>query len=458
MSDYDYGEDIQKLLIETMLSSEECYARSKSIINSKFFDQKFQRTIDFVKEHTDQFNEIPKTDLVKAKTGMDYSTRNDMTLKDKQWYLQTIEGFTKHRAIHAALVLGSECWSKGDYGTAETELKKALEVGLIKNIGINYFDSPKLRLEKLMSSNGQISTGFKAIDDKLFGGFSPGELNIFAGNSGTGKSLVLQNLAINFAFSGKNVVYISNELSEDLVSLRMDTMISGIPTKRVFKELTEVDLRVRSSSRGRIQIKYMNPGVNTNDIQSYLTEYEIQTKLSPDVLIVDYLDLLHPNSKRISLNDHFTKDKSVCEELRSLANDINVILVTASQLNRSAVSETEHDLSHIAGGLSKLNTADNVMTILSSPSLMERGVYRLQFLKTRSSSGVGSKIDLAYDNQTMRMTDEVDSGPKKDYSELGNEIKRKGKASGSDTVSTGNMNDLLDKVKKGQKLREKMYD
>ena len=85
--------------------------------------------------------------------------------------------------------------------------------------------------------------------------------------------------------------------------------------------------------------------------------------------------------------------------------ELNVLLVTASQLNRSAVEEIEFDHSHISGGISKINTADNVFGIFTSRSMRERGQYQLQLMKTRSSSGVGQKIELAFDLETLRITD-----------------------------------------------------
>jgi hypothetical protein len=101
----------------------------------------------------------------------------------------------------------------------------------------------------------------------------------------------------------------------------------------------------------------------------------------------------------------FVKDKYVAEEIRNLAKELNVLLVTASQLNRSAVEEIEFDHSHISGGISKINTADNVFGIFTSRSMRERGQYQLQLMKTRSSSGVGQKIELEFNVETLRITD-----------------------------------------------------
>jgi len=119
--------------------------------------------------------------------------------------------------------------------------------------------------------------------------------------------------------------------------------------------------------------------------------------------------LLMPVSAKVSPNDLFVKDKYVSEELRNLAKELGVLMVTASQLNRSAVEEIEFDHSHISGGISKINTADNVFGILTSRAMKERGRYQIQCMKSRSSTGVGQKIDLEYNIETMRITDPGES-------------------------------------------------
>jgi hypothetical protein len=122
-------------------------------------------------------------------------------------------------------------------------------------------------------------------------------------------------------------------------------------------------------------------------------------------MMVDYLDLLMPVSAKVSPNDLFVKDKYVSEELRNLSKELGILMVTASQLNRSAVEEIEFDHSHISGGISKINTADNVFGIFTSRAMKERGKYQIQCMKSRSSTGVGQKIDLEYNIETMRITD-----------------------------------------------------
>jgi replicative DNA helicase len=278
---------------------------------------------------------------------------------------------------------------------------------LQKDLGTNYYADPRARLEGIKSTNGQVSTGWPAMDKKLFGGFNRGELNIFAGGSGAGKSLFLANIGVNMAEKGLNVIYLTLELAESLVSMRLDSMTTGIPSRDVFKSIDDVEMKVKMIGKksGAFQVKYMPSGKTANDVRSYIKEYEIKTGKKVDVLLIDYLDLLMPASTKVSAENLFIKDKYVSEELRNLAMELNTVFVTAAQLNRGAVEEIEFDHSHISGGLSKIQTADNVFGIFTSRAMRERGRYQLQLMKTRNSSGVGQKIDLGFNLDTLRIED-----------------------------------------------------
>ena len=185
--------------------------------------------------------------------------------------------------------------------------------------------------------------------------------------------------------------------------------------RSIFKELDTIEMKVKMVGKksGRLRIKYMPAQSNVNQIRAYLKELEIQTGQKIDFVMVDYLDLVMPVSAKVSPNDLFVKDKYVSEELRNLAKELNLLMITASQLNRSAVEEIEFDHSHISGGISKINTADNVFGIFTSRAMRERGRYQIQLMKTRSSSGVGQKVDLEYNMETLRILDageDTDSG------------------------------------------------
>jgi hypothetical protein len=182
-------------------------------------------------------------------------------------------------------------------------------------------------------------------------------------------------------------------------------------TKDIRKDLdgTELKVKIAAKKYGKYRVKGLPAQSNVNAIRSYIKEVQIQTGIEVDFVMIDYLDLVMPVSVKVNPNDQFIKDKYVSEELRNLAKELGILMITASQLNRTAVEEIEFDHSHIAGGISKINTADYVFGIFTSRSMRERGKYQIQCMKSRSSTGVGQKIDLEYDVETMRITDE-DSG------------------------------------------------
>jgi len=233
--------------------------------------------------------------------------------------------------------------------------------------------------------------------------------------------LFLANIGVNMAEKGMNVMYLTLELAESLVSMRIDSMLTGISTRDIFKQIEDVELKVKMIGKksGALQVKYMPSGKTANDIRSYIKEYEIKTGKKVDVLLIDYLDLLMPASMKVSAENLFIKDKYVSEELRNLAMELQCVFVTAAQLNRGAVEEIEFDHSHISGGLSKIQTADNVFGIFTSRAMRERGRYQLQLMKTRNSSGVGQKIDLGFDVDTLRIIDCDEDDGSENYSSAG---------------------------------------
>ena len=403
----DYGYDIQKMYLEMMLTDAETFVRCQTVFNPQVFDRRLQDAAKFLNDYVVDHNAMPTFDMINAATKSDLKDPGQLKDQHYDWLLLEFETFSRHKALEKAILDSADLLEKGEYGPVEDLVKKAVQIGLQKDLGTDYWKDPKSRLEAIKDNNGQVSTGWASLDKKLFGGFNRGELNIFAGGSGAGKSLFLANLGVNWALNGMNVLYLTLELSENLVSMRVDAMVTDIPTRDIFKNIEDVQMKVKMIGKksGAFQVKYMPSGKTPNDIRSYVKEYEIKTGKKIDVLLIDYLDLLMPNGAKVSAENLFIKDKYVSEELRNLAMELNTVFVTASQLNRGAVEEIEFDHSHISGGLSKIQTADNVIGIFTSRAMRERGRYQIQLMKTRSSSGVGAKVDLEFNVDSLRITD-----------------------------------------------------
>lgn len=406
----DYNIDVQILFLRMMVTNAELYTRVMNIMNVQNFDKSLRPVAEFLVEHTKKFNVMPDPLQISATTGTTIDVITELDEGHYEWFLEEFEKFTKRQELERAILKSADLLEKGDYDPVEKLVKDAVQISLQRDMGTDYFADPKGRLMALKSNNGQNSTGWPSMDQKLYGGFNRGELQIFAGGSGSGKSLFMQNLAVNWVQAGLSGVYITLELSEGLCSMRIDSMMTDTSSREIFKDIENVEMKVKMVARksGKLRIKYMPAQSTVNDIRAYCKELQIQTGMKIDFLCVDYLDLLMPVSAKVSPSDLFVKDKYVSEELRNLAKELNVLFVTASQLNRAAVEEIEFDHSHISGGISKINTADNVFGIFTSRSMRERGQYQLQLMKTRSSSGVGQKIELEFNIETLRITDNAE--------------------------------------------------
>ena len=403
----DYDLNVQKLFLEMMLQDAESYVRVQNIYNPENFDRSLRPAAAFIKAHSNEHKTLPAPEQIAAVTGIKLNTIADLDEGHFAWFMEEFEAFTRRQELERAILKSADLLEKGEYAPVEKLIKDAVQISLTKDMGTDYFADPRSRLTALKDGNGQNSTGWPSLDRLLYGGFNRGELQIWAGGSGSGKSLVMQNLSVNWAQAGLNGVYITLELSEGLCAMRIDSMMTNTASKEIFKNLDAVEMKVKMMQKksGQLRIKYMPAQSTVNDIRAYLKELHVQTGLKADFLCVDYLDLIMPVSAKVSPNDLFVKDKYVSEELRNLAKELNVLFVTASQLNRSAVEEIEFDHSHISGGISKINTADNVFGIFTSRAMRERGRYQIQLMKTRSSSGVGMKVDLEFDIDSLRIRD-----------------------------------------------------
>ena len=424
-----------------MLEDATAYVRVANIYKSENFDKSLRPAAEFIKEHSDKHKTMPDRLQISATTGIKLQSVPDLNDGHFDWFMGEFESFTKRQEIERAVLKAADLLEAGDFDPIEKLIKDAVQISLTKDMGTDYFADPAARINKYFNSGGQVSTGWPQLDRLLYGGFSRGELNIFAGGSGSGKSLVMMNIALNWLQQGLSGVYITLELSEELTSLRTDAMLTQMSTKDIRKDIDTTTMKVMlvGKKSGQYRVKGLPAQSNINDIRSYIKEVQIQTGIKVDFMMIDYLDLLMPVSAKVSPNDLFVKDKYVSEELRNLAKELGVLMVTASQLNRSAVEEIEFDHSHISGGISKINTADNVFGIFTSRAMKERGKYQIQCMKSRSSTGVGQKIDLEYNIETMRITDEggdEGTGYNKPQSSLMDSIKARSQIKVADAEST----------------------
>jgi hypothetical protein len=180
----EYTEEFQKLLIQFMVSSEEAFTRCQNILKANYFDAKFRNAVKYILKFADQYSALPTAEQLNGETGVGVEKIENIQKNHIEWFLNEIEQFCRYKALEFAIHTAPDKLDRGQYTDVETDVKNAILVSLQKDLGTTYFKNVKERLMKLRDREGIVSTGWRDIDSKLYGGFAKGGLNIFAGGSG----------------------------------------------------------------------------------------------------------------------------------------------------------------------------------------------------------------------------------------------------------------------------------
>ena len=194
----EYSPELQKLFLEMMLGDAQNFVRVQNIYNNDNFDRSLRETAKFISDYSDKYKTLPTTEQVRATTGVELKVTTDLQ-EHNDWFIEEFEQFTKRQELERAILKAADLLENGDFDPVEKLIKDAVQISLTKDMGTDYFADPAARIKKYFDSGGQVSTGWPQLDRLLYGGFSRGELNIFAGGSGSGKSLVMMNIALNLS-------------------------------------------------------------------------------------------------------------------------------------------------------------------------------------------------------------------------------------------------------------------
>lgn len=396
----------QQYLLNQVFNSGDLYSRCKNILRAEYFDPIFRSGIMQVSEHVTKYQTLPTVDHIHSVYGMEIH-ETDVKPEHHEVLLDTIEEFCKHKAMENAIINSAPLLQEKRYGAVEKLIQLAMQVSLQKDIGLDIYEDPTKVITDLAAMQGTFKSGWDTLDYKLNGGFGRGELEIFAAASGGGKSVVLQNLAVNFSTRGVHGAYVTLELAEELVANRIYGMMLETKGSSLRSNLTGTHSKIKliELTSGGLHVKRMPESISTvNDIETYLRELVMRTGKKLDYVCVDYLDLL--TSDRVVAGDNvFTKDKFVSEELRAMAGRLDITVFTACQFNRSGVDADQKSQSQISGGISKIFTADNVIYI---DAHKDRGEMIFDFQKTRNSGAVGQRLRMAYNSEHLKVEDHED--------------------------------------------------
>lgn len=421
----------EKLLLSYLVNDPTLFARVNHILEPKYFDPSLKGSVSFIKNYFAEYKGLPNAAQLYAEHNLSLPAVQGIPSETR--YAETeIEVFCRDKAIEHAIYASVDLLKEQKLGEIEKLIRNAITISLQRNLGTDFFADPETQLRLLAAQSALIPTKMAELDKALGGGLPRKGMIIFAAPSGVGKSLTMSNVARNLSMQSLHGVYFSLELSEEMVLKRFASMYTGIGQTAVLTDITKTSIQIKKAGEnaGSLVIKRLpESSTNANHLRAYLKEYELVYGRVPDYIVVDYLDLMASNNSGISVENQFIKDKYVAEELRAIADELNAVMITASQLNRGAQQiESFEDLNqaHIAGGISKINTTDNLVAILQTPQMKARNEMLFKMLKTRSSAGVGSFFLMRFDPVSLRLSNMDGDEPERPLADSMSRFKKPG--------------------------------
>ena len=400
----------QHTLLSYITGNYDLWGLIDPIVKPEYFDDEYRHVVQLLKDHSIEYKQIPSHAIIRMKTGVmleEYAdAQDDRTV---QWLLDEIQTFCRHRATEIEIKRASEAIRKDSSRTTLEQIfqnfKDITEISLEKDLGIEVHHHARGLLHEKTEEIIK-PTGWKHVDMVIGKGLPCPGLVLLAGTSGLGKSVTLANFAVNYCEQGDFVVYISLELAQKRIFDRICSMMTDTAIWKIYNDPDRLadQMELRSTTGdGLLVIKKMRmSGTTVAHIHAYLKELTIKMGRPPKVLVLDYLDLLHPRTPLRDLGNIHIKDKYAAEETYALCEDWNMLGITASQMVKNNSDMDAFDHASVAGGTPKINTMDYVFAL----SRKEED-FQMRCLKGRYG-GEGTIIPMHWNIHTLRISDTTD--------------------------------------------------
>ena len=443
-------ERIETTILRNLLFDEDYARKTIPFIQPDFFEDKsekiiFEETTSFINKYdscitVEALNiEVEnRTDLTEEEVKNIVSTSKEFTNApvDSQWLLDTTEKWCRDRAIYLALMesihIADGNDEKRNRDAIPTILSEALAVSFDNNIGHDYLQNYEDRYEYYHKTEDKIPFDLEYFDKITKGGLPNKTLNIALAGTGVGKSLFMCHHASSVLLQGRNVLYITMEMAEEKIAERIDANLLNVPIQQL------VDLprnmfdkkvnRLADKTQGTLIIKeYPTAAAHSGHFKALLNELALKKSFRPDIIFIDYLNICASSRYRTGTNvNSYSYIKAIAEELRGLAVETNVPIVSATQTTRSGFASSDVDLTDTSESFGLPATADLMFALISTEELEALSQIMVKQLKNRYNDPTIHKrfivgIDRAkmriYDCEQKAQEDVLDSGTNEEYNE-----------------------------------------
>ena len=422
---------IERTALTQLVSNEEYARKVLPFIKRDYFSDRIERTIfEEIKKFVEKYKKIP----TQTSLEIEVQSRKDLnenefkkvisvikTLKTDEnvnfdWLVDTTEQFCKDKAVYNAIVEGIQIIDgkdkSRDAGAIPNILTDALAVGFDNTVGHDYLLDSDSRYDYYHKIEEKIPFDLEFFNKITKGGLPPKTLNIVLAGTGVGKSLFMCHVSANCLIQGKNVLYITLEMAEERVAERIDANLMNVSMedlydlpKRMYDDKIQ---KIAKSTAGKLIVKeYPTASAHSGHFRGLIKELALKKSFKPDILFIDYLNICSSSRFKGSTSvNSYMYIKAIAEELRGLAVETNVPIMSATQTNRTGFVSTDIGLEDTSESFGLPATADLMFALISNEKLDELNQIAVKQLKNRyNDPTINKKFVLGIDRSRSKLYD-----------------------------------------------------
>ena len=426
------SERIEQTILRNLIYNEEYYRKVVPFLKAEYYETYHERIIfEEIADFAAKYDKIPTKEVLT----INIQNRGDLTDEafqdslqeinsltdewvDYDWLLDATEKWCQDRAIYLALMQSIKIADGGDKrldkGAIPSILQDALAVSFDEHIGHDYIEQSSDRYEFYHRKEEKIPFDLEKFNFITKGGLPNKTLNIALAGTGVGKSLFMCHMAGSALTQGYNVLYITCEMAEEKIAERIDANLLNVNVKDIV-ELPEVLFsskvnEIAKKTRGKLIIKeYPTASAHVGHFKALLNDLNLKKDFKPDIIFVDYLNICASVRYKGAIVNSYTYVKAIAEELRGLAVESNVPIISATQTTRSGYGNSDPDLTDTSESFGLPATADFMFALISTEELEQQGRIMVKQLKNRYNDPTSSrKFMVGIDRSKMKLYDVAD--------------------------------------------------
>lgn len=422
---------IETTILKHLINDEDYTRKVIPFLKSEYFSESTERLLlDKILDFVNEYNSVPTRESLLIEIDKDEKIADgefqnatelvkNLVIEEqvqKEWLLDQTETFCQEKAVYNAIMDSIHIIDGKDKehgrGAIPDILTKALSVSFDTHIGHDFLENYEERYEFYHRKEERVPFDIELLNQITKGGLPRKSLNIILAGTGVGKSLAMCHMASANLMDGKNVLYITNEMSEEKIAERIDANLlnvsldnlKSLPKEMYIKKVK----RVRDKTLGKLIIKeYPTASAHVGHFRHVFNELGLKRNFTPDIIYIDYLNICMSQRIRAGSNvNSYTYVKAIAEELRGLAVEKNIPIVSATQTTRSGYSNSDPGLEDTSESFGLPATADLMLAMISTEELEDLDQIMIKQLKNRySDPGSNKRFVVGIDRSKMRLFD-----------------------------------------------------